>query len=566
MKKEDLQIIVPDYKLVAILGTGGNGTVWLTEKDNEKYAIKFLKSEDKNSKRRFKREVEFLNTNKSDKILKIFDSNISTESPNYHITEYYPKTFRNVVDQITDWKVIYNYLIKLVDAVSYLHTLNIAHRDIKPENILIDEERLVLADFGLIDCEDSTLTKQGDRMANAYYASPEQLKVKGALETTTAVDIYSLGMIINESFTKKRPDGLNFEKIQEVYPFLYQLDELVEKMMIYDPINRISIPEVSYNLVKIMDDILCSFEEIISVLSLAPLCNKTDIICKQLYFSNYLFKNKSSDEISTNYELNWMPYISYSLKESILNYVNLKIVYDECKRTFDYESVYSEDVEYIPLDLQNNDEHIKLHMEFISLFSKYSNESNQSLYNQALKYFDSCVDYHAKEKIDEHSSIFKQIDDARDNLMDAPIIWIINYLKIFNEEIWKIKTENIWDIITLTNSNRENELGNMPLKNQTFQRIFEEDDMFILNWLVEHYAIYYETIKLSLNKRVYNIVFSLEGADNFITFLTGENNSGILQTDLKEIKNNIRFLSYGDYAYVIINSFDLSQIKKYLGM
>ena len=41
------------------------------------------------------------------------------------------------------------YFTQLISAVGYMHSRNVAHRDIKPENILLCDEDLKLADFGL---------------------------------------------------------------------------------------------------------------------------------------------------------------------------------------------------------------------------------------------------------------------------------------------------------------------------------------------------------------------------------------------------------------------------------
>lgn len=42
-----------------------------------------------------------------------------------------------------------NYFIQIASTVNYLHSVGIVHRDLKFENVLVDNDRLVITDFGL---------------------------------------------------------------------------------------------------------------------------------------------------------------------------------------------------------------------------------------------------------------------------------------------------------------------------------------------------------------------------------------------------------------------------------
>ena len=49
---------------------------------------------------------------------------------------------------------------QLIDAMKYMHNMNICHRNIKPESILFDENnKIKLIDFGFSFCYKNTLIK-----------------------------------------------------------------------------------------------------------------------------------------------------------------------------------------------------------------------------------------------------------------------------------------------------------------------------------------------------------------------------------------------------------------------
>ena len=90
-------------------------------------------------------------------------------------------------------------IVPILNAISYLHSLNIIHRDIKPENILMDNKKPVLIDFGA--------AKSGYKEAELVigtpgWAAPEQLN--GSAPSPQS-DIYSLGALIFYLMTGKEP-------------------------------------------------------------------------------------------------------------------------------------------------------------------------------------------------------------------------------------------------------------------------------------------------------------------------------------------------------------------------
>jgi serine/threonine-protein kinase len=100
--------------------------------------------------------------------------------------------------------------LQVCDAVGRAHRSLVVHRDLKPANILVSTDgNAKLLDFGvakLLDPQaasgESPATRVGMRILTPEYASPEQFLGE---PTTTATDVYALGVNLYELLSGRRP-------------------------------------------------------------------------------------------------------------------------------------------------------------------------------------------------------------------------------------------------------------------------------------------------------------------------------------------------------------------------
>ena len=93
--------------------------------------------------------------------------------------------------------------VRLADALAFAHARDVVHRDVKPANVLLGITGAVkLADFGIARLIGDTVrhTQTGHAVGTAAYLAPEQVLGE---PLTTAADLYSLGLVLLEMFTRE---------------------------------------------------------------------------------------------------------------------------------------------------------------------------------------------------------------------------------------------------------------------------------------------------------------------------------------------------------------------------
>ncbi len=137
---------------------------------------------------------------------------------------------------------------QMAAALTAAHRAGVVHRDLKPDNVFLVPEngttRVVLTDFGVArrstaPPQDESLTASNVLLGTPDYMAPEQLELEQA---TSASDIYTLGLVLFEMLTGKRPFVADtalkmvFKRVKEEPPspreFLPDLDPRWEEVIL----------------------------------------------------------------------------------------------------------------------------------------------------------------------------------------------------------------------------------------------------------------------------------------------------------------------------------------------
>ncbi len=193
------------YKIVAAIGQGGMGKVFLAEQITMErlVALKVVgrikkKSREKEILARFKREAKAVAALHHENIVHAYDFDEENGVP------YIVMEFVEGIDTAAmvgkfgpiHWKQACEYIRQAAQGLQHAHDAGLVHRDIKPGNLLVDRKGTIkILDLGLCsafgDQQNDSLTVDQDQLGTVDYIAPEQ-----AVDSHSAdhrADIYSLG-------------------------------------------------------------------------------------------------------------------------------------------------------------------------------------------------------------------------------------------------------------------------------------------------------------------------------------------------------------------------------------
>jgi tRNA A-37 threonylcarbamoyl transferase component Bud32 len=213
---------VGNYRILARIGTGGMGAVYLAEHPliGKRVALKAIHRELSGNREvisRFFNEARAVNKIGNEHIVEIHDFGQAPSGEHFFIMEYLEgQTLAQVLERERGLRVprALHVAAQIASALAAAHAAGIVHRDLKPDNIMLvprlgDPDFVKVLDFGLAKMfadGGAQLTAAGVVLGTPQYMSPEACESRKTLDHRT--DIYALGVLLFQMVTGTLPfDG-----------------------------------------------------------------------------------------------------------------------------------------------------------------------------------------------------------------------------------------------------------------------------------------------------------------------------------------------------------------------
>jgi len=206
---EDPREVGP-YTLLARLGEGGMGVVYLAEGPQGRVALKVVRrllAADDTFRARFRREVLAARRVRGRGAVELLDADTEGDRPYLAMGYVDGPTLLEAVTRegpMTGGR-LQALMVALAEAVGTIHRAGVTHRDLKPSNVLLAEDQPVVVDFGVATATEATsITVVGTVMGSPGWMAPEQV-TGGA--PSPAMDVFAWGSLVAWAATGRNPFG-----------------------------------------------------------------------------------------------------------------------------------------------------------------------------------------------------------------------------------------------------------------------------------------------------------------------------------------------------------------------
>ncbi|WP_374008370.1 serine/threonine-protein kinase [Leifsonia sp. LS-T14] len=216
MKKPEtpVPLLLGRYRPNQLLARGGSSMVFRARDENlgRDVAVKLFASGSQDDVARFRTEVSVLAALRHHGVVSILDAGVDDSVPK----DPRPFLIIELVDGDTlrallkaaplSTRQIGEVAFEVAETLEYVHARGVIHRDVTPSNIMIvdygtrfSRPRARLTDFGIAIHATHPQEITEETFGTAAYLSPEQVRGEAL---TPASDIYSLGLVLLECFTR----------------------------------------------------------------------------------------------------------------------------------------------------------------------------------------------------------------------------------------------------------------------------------------------------------------------------------------------------------------------------
>ncbi|HEV8631600.1 MAG TPA: protein kinase, partial [Thermoanaerobaculia bacterium] len=223
------------YRVLRQVGAGGMGTVYQAiheDLPNRTVAVKVVRTavDSTTLRRRFERERSILARLAHPGIAQLYDGGTTADGRPYLVMEHVEGSslLVHASERRLSVAARIRLFLEVCSAVTYAHERQVVHRDLKPSNILVGRDGLPrLLDFGVAKIlepaptEGALPTLTAGPLMTPEYASPEQVRGE---EVGPASDVYSLGVVLFELLTRRRPYRLSSRVPREVERVVCETD------------------------------------------------------------------------------------------------------------------------------------------------------------------------------------------------------------------------------------------------------------------------------------------------------------------------------------------------------